>query len=153
MRYRESESVSLPHKEAYRDGFEKLILRRQQEAEAERLAYARDIFADPERYRREFKAMLGWPLTEGKPELPSEATCKKLAEESGYSIYSMEFEVLEGLILHGILFRQNTEEARPMVILQHGGMGSLIIITVEIDHSMFPHYHTAGFTGALFMHK
>jgi len=124
MRYRESESASLPQKEAYRDGFEKLILRRQQEAEAERQAYAQDIFTDPERYRREFRAMLGWPLTEKRPELPPEATCKKLAEEGGYSIYSMEFEVLEGLMLHGILFRQNTEEVRPMVILQHGGLGT-----------------------------
>lgn len=124
MRYREEENASLQHKEAYRDGLERLILRRQKEAETERLAYAKDIFTDPERYRREFKAMLGWPLTEEKPDLPPKAECKKLGEEEGYCIYSMEFEILEGLTLHGLLFRQNTEEPRPLVLLQHGGLGT-----------------------------
>ena len=36
----------------------------------------------------------------------------------------MRFEVLDGLVLSGILFKLKTKEKRPLVIIQHGGQGT-----------------------------
>ena len=124
MNFREDRSISHARKQEYIDGVERLIIRRQQEAQLQRAAYARRIFDDPERYRAEFRAMLGWPLTDCEPSAPPEATMELLSQEAEYSIWRMTFEVIDGLKMSGLLFRMNGDAPRPMVIVQHGGGGT-----------------------------
>ena len=124
MIYREEDCVSQPYKQNYLDGIEKLIEKKQKEAEAIRKEYAKSIFSDSERYREQFKAMLGWPLTEKRDTTPPEVKFTKLASEDEYDIYRAEVDILDGLILSGIFFKIHGDEPRPFVIVQHGGLGT-----------------------------
>jgi hypothetical protein len=62
MKYREQNADSQKYKQNYLDGIERIIAQRQAEAEDARANYARDILSDGERYRADFRKMLGWPL-------------------------------------------------------------------------------------------
>lgn len=124
MKYREQQKDSESYKIAYRDEIYALIEKRQKEAADRRADYAKGIFREPERYRRDFCEMLGWPLTEPRPKAVPAATAELLSEEDGYTIYRMQIEILDGVRMQGLLFRQNGTEPRPLVIAQHGGSGS-----------------------------
>lgn len=124
MVYKEERSAAEGYKKTYLDGLENLILRRQKEAAEARRAYIQDIFTEPEKYRKDFIDMLGWPLTQQPDGTVPKAEYRKVTTEDGYDVFSVELEVLEGLKLHGLLFRCHGEEKRPMVILQHGGNGT-----------------------------
>lgn len=124
MNFREDRDRSHSHKQAYLDGIERLIAQRQQRAEGLRGEYSRRIFDEPERYRAEFRKMLGWPLTGCEPAPPPAATVELLSQEAEYSIWRMTFEVIEGMHMSGLLFRMHGDAPRPMVIVQHGGGGT-----------------------------
>lgn len=129
MNYREEIPQSMLFKHEYRDGINKLISDRQSEMAEKRKEYVKNIFEDQERYREDFKKMLGWPLvdcdTSGLPSVKS----VKLSEESGYSIYRMQFEIFDGVNMTGLYFRINGEEKRPLVLVQHGGLGTPELIS------------------------
>jgi len=121
--YREDIEVSKVYKEAYLNGIRNLIACREQAAVSLRDQYCRDIFSKQESYREDFKAMLGWPLTEKKDQSVPSAKIEKLADEKECCIYRVSVEVLEGLFMTGLLF-QKDENKRPLVIAQHGGLGT-----------------------------
>ncbi len=124
MNYREEWKTTKEFKQEYIDGLERLILARQQASAAKRADYCKNIFADPDTYRVDFRKMLGWPLadhhTEGLPAVKEE----KLSDEAGYSIYRMRFEILDGLEMTGLYFRMHGTEKKPLVLVQHGGLGT-----------------------------
>lgn len=124
MNYREELHDAKQPKQAYLDGLEALIGAKQREAAKTRGEYQKRIFEDPERYRADLRRMLGWPLVDcdvvGLPSVRSE----KLADEEGYSIYRMHFEILDGLEMTGLFFKMNGEERKPLVLVQHGGSGT-----------------------------
>ena len=124
MIYREDRDVSKQNKQEYLTGLEQLIISREKKAAQQRKAYICGILEDPERYRREYKEMLGWPLVGYTPEGVPNVSYKKLSDEDGYSIYRMQIEVLAGVKLSGLLFKQNTDEKKPLVIVQHGREGT-----------------------------
>lgn len=124
MDYREEKSFTAVTKQAYVDGLNALIDKRQREAENVRREYFKNIFSEQERYREEFKQMLGWPLTEGRCETLPEITREKIADEDGYSIYRMQFEIIDGLKMTGLFFKCDSNQKLPLVILQHGGQGT-----------------------------
>lgn len=129
MDYREEKEFTAVYKENYVNGIRELIDRRQKEAEQKRDEYIKDIFEDSDRYRADFAKMLGWPLVNHEDkELP---ICKvhELAEEEGYSICRMEFEILDGVKMTGLFFKADCEEKRPLVIVQHGGQGTPELIS------------------------
>jgi dienelactone hydrolase len=68
--------------------------------------------------------MLGWPLVDhlydGLPAVKS----VKLSDEDGFSIYRMHFEILDGVEMSGLYFEMHTEEKKPLVLVQHGGLGT-----------------------------
>lgn len=121
--YREDTEVSKVYKEAYLQGIKKWIARREQTALSQRDRYCRDIFDKQEMYRKDFKAMLGWPLTEAKDMSVPAAKTEKLAADNVCSIYRISIEVLDGLSMTGLLFLKD-ENKRPLVIAQHGGLGT-----------------------------
>lgn len=129
MNYRENKEVSKVNKQEYLNGLEQLIATREKAAAQLRKAYISGVVEDPERYRKEFKEMLGWPLVgytaEGVPPVSS----VKLSDEDGYSIYRMQIEVLEGVELSGLLFKQDGDGKKPLVIVQHGNEGTPELIS------------------------
>lgn len=130
MQYREEWETSKKHKETYLNDIDKLIRSRQKEAEMQRKIYIKDIFRDPERYRRDFREMLGWPLSgmEKPCERPN-ATAEMIADEEEYRVFRMTLEILEGVRVSGLYFEQRREGRRPLVIVQHGGLGTPELIS------------------------
>ena len=62
INYREKIEATKDCKELYLKGIQCLIEKRELEAEKVRENYCRDIFKNPELYRKAFYTMLGWPL-------------------------------------------------------------------------------------------
>lgn len=129
MKYTEERSFTADYKKAYVDGIERIISQRQEQAQQHRDSYIKGIFTNPDKYRNDFRKMLGWPLVDHEvTELPKVST-EKLSQEDGYCIYRMQFEVLEGLKMTGLYFRANGDQKKPLVILQHGGLGTPELIS------------------------
>lgn len=124
MNYREERDVTKLLKEEYRDGLTYLIAKMQKNAEEKRAEYISDIFTDTERYREDFRKMLGWPLTGSKLSDPPEVTEEFLAEEETHLIYRMSFEITGGVKMSGLFFKSKENGRKPLVIVQHGGCGT-----------------------------
>ena len=81
--------------------------------------------ASIEDYRRQFVAMLGWPLTLGDDEPAPRARLKFVAEDDLGKIYRLRVEALPGLEAYGLLFLPS--KGKPpyaLAISQHGGGGT-----------------------------
>jgi len=124
MNYTEEKEISKKYKEEYLKSIEDLLEKRQKDAFETRKAFAEGIFGNQETYRDEFKKMLGWPLVGYVDYGFGEIKEEKLSDEDGYSIWRMQFEVLKGVKISGLLFRQNGNKKKPLVIVQHGGWGT-----------------------------
>jgi len=133
MQFREDIEKSRSTKTAYRDGLDAMIRTREAASAEERKAHCRDIFTNGDEHRKQFCAMLGWPLTEtGKRDLPS-VSADVLGMEGDYEISRMQVEVLPGLTLTGLFFRYMPEDDRALVIAQHGGLGTPELIAGFYD--------------------
>lgn len=125
---REEGKASQKYKELYLNGLEKLIENKEAEYAKKREEYIKDIFSNAEKYREDFKKMLGEPLVgyekNGLPNVKSE----KIGEENGHEIFRVSFEILDDLWMTGLLFKKD-DEKRPMVITQHGGGGTPELIS------------------------
>ena len=124
MIYKEELKQSNVYKENYVQGIRDLISRKQQEAAEKRKEYIKNVFADTEKYREDFKKLLGWPLTEARPKELPEVTFTELSKEEGYTIYRAQFKIFDELCMVGLLFKMDGDGAKPMVIAQHGGQGT-----------------------------
>ena len=102
VEYREEISSTHQFKKSYVDGFDKLILSRQQDMEKVRKEYTKNIMLDPEKYREDFKKMLGWPLVDHHDDRLPTVKTEKLAREDGYTIYRMSFQILDDLEMSGL---------------------------------------------------
>lgn len=129
MFYKEEREKSRIYKQEYLNGIERIIDLRQKNAEKIRGEYVKDIFEKQEKYRTAFKEMLGWPLVGHETDGLPGAEFEMLSEESGYTIYRVRFEILNGLKMTGLFFKMNDEEERPLVIVQHGGLGTPELIS------------------------
>ena len=129
MKYNEKTDITKSYKEDYVKGIEHIIEKLQSNAETIRAEYTEKIFLEQEKYRNDFKKMLGWPLVNYHVDkLPSVET-HLLSEEEGYEIYRMQFEILDGLNMTGLFFKQSGEEKKPIVLVQHGGLGTPELIS------------------------
>lgn len=111
-------------KEQYLDGLEKLISERNEECILKRNEYVKDFFSEQQKKREDFKKMLGFPLTGYKKVGVPNVKSTKINEMEEHSVYRMSFEILDGLWMSGLLFKKNDDNIRPMVIVQHGGLGT-----------------------------
>ncbi|MBQ8402466.1 MAG: hypothetical protein IJX14_11125, partial [Clostridia bacterium] len=133
MQFREEIEKSRETKTKYRDGLDALIRAREEVFAEKRRESCRDIFANGEAHRQKFREMLGWPLTEtGKRDVPA-VSAAVLGREGEYEISRMQVEVLEGLTLTGLFFRYMPENDQPLVIAQHGGLGTPELISGFYD--------------------
>jgi hypothetical protein len=77
------------------------------------------------KYRAEFFSMLGWPLTEYFTDLPiPKVVIEFVAEDSLGKIYRLNIEALYEMTTYGLLFLPRSNPPYPLVISQHGGMGT-----------------------------
>lgn len=129
MVFREEKEVSKKYKQNYLDGINGLISSRQKAAAEIRKNYVKNIFTDSEKYRTEFKEMLGWPLVDHNPCDLLAVKSTKLAEEADFEILRMEFEILEGLWMTGLFFKMKGEDEKPLVLVSHGGLGTPELIS------------------------
>ena len=123
MIYGENVDAAKRYKEEYVEGFDRIIIEREAEGAFVRDGFVKKIFADQQGAREEFKKMLGWPLCEDRGTI-TEPETEKLFEQEEYTIYRMRFEILAGLKLTGLFFKKNDDKERPLIIVQHGGLGS-----------------------------
>lgn len=121
--YREDAQASKRYKESYLTGIETIIKNREQNACGLRDIYCKEILQKQEKYREDFKAMLGWPLTERRVSSIPKAKIEKLSEDENCDIYRVSIEVLDGYSITGLLF-QKDKKKRPLVIAQHGALGT-----------------------------
>ena len=128
MNYREEKETSKQYKKEYLDGIEALIRNREQACVQKRDLYIKDIFKNQNKYRDDLKKMLGWPLTDYEYSGIPNTKTEKLSDEENYSIYRMSFEILDGVWISGLLFKKD-DKKRPMVIVQHGGLGTPELIS------------------------
>lgn len=127
--YNEEKKISEAYKKDYVDGIEKIIETRQKEAEKIREEYAGNIFSEQDKYRDELKKMLGWPLVKYHTDKIPEVKKELLAKEEYCEIYRMQFEILDGLKMTGLYFKENSGEKKPLVLVQHGGQGTPELIS------------------------
>ena len=124
MIYREERDVTKDLKQDYLEGLNRVIEQRQREAAEQRSEYIKEILRDPDGRRQEFLAALGWPLVGHTDAAPPEVTLTELSREEGYTLYRAGIRVLPGLTMQGLLFKLDGEERRPLVIVQHGWLGT-----------------------------
>ncbi len=129
MQYGEDIEKTKRFKEDYKNSIDELILKRQQEIEDDRIENAKNIFKNSEDFREEFKNLLGWPLNENSPRMSADVETEKLSEEEGYTLYRMQFTILEKIKLTGLFVKMNGDEKKPLVIVQHGGSGTPELIS------------------------
>ena len=127
MNYQEERADAGASKKAYVEGIDKLIKNMQISAEKRRGEYVKDIFTDPEKYRADFRRMLGWPLVDCTPEGLPEVKMEKLSKEDGYTLYRAQIEILDGLCMSGLFFKADGK--KPLVVVQHGGQGTPELIS------------------------
>ena len=123
FKYKEPPETGNKYRKEYLDGIDRLIEKRYEQAEKNRRDYIKNITEQPEKYREELKAMLGWPLT-GEPNLSYEVKKEFVTEDNGVKIYRMQTIILGGLPMYGMLFIKNESPDTPMVIASHGGLGA-----------------------------
>ncbi len=123
MKFKEELDKPKRYKEEYRDGILSLIEKREKELLKSRTEYAKGIFENSEKYRQDFKEMLGYPLNEEREGIP-ESREEFLFDEGEFSIFRMRFEILDGIKVTGLLFKRNDNKKRPLIIVQHGGQGT-----------------------------
>ncbi len=123
MNYREEIKQSSQYKKSYLNGLDALIKEREQQAASEREQYVKQIFENQDQYRADFKKMLGWPLVDHETKGLPRVSAEKLSQEDGYTVYRMQFEILDGLTMTGLFFKLDGDK-KPLAIVQHGGDGT-----------------------------
>lgn len=129
--YTESEGYGNGYRKRYLNGLEKLLEQRTKDCQKRRDEFGKAIISDQEYYRKKLRDMLGWPLNE-KPKTILSVTEQKTFENDKVIIRRMQFELFDGFYFYGILIRHKTDKKLPLVISQHGGLG-----TPEICCSFF----------------
>ena len=133
IKYTENLDVTKDYKKKYLSGIDAVIEKRQQELAKNRAEYCKDIFNNTEKYRSDLKKMLGWPLVDYCDDLAPTAKAEKLFEEQNYTVYRMSFAILEGLEMSGLYYEIKGDCKRPLVLVQHGGLGTPELVSGFYD--------------------
>ena len=126
MKYCEKRTDSKKYKEEYLRGINDLIKRRNEDAAKAREEYIKNVFTEPEKYRKDLGKLLGWPLDDGKPSGDAPigiANSEFLDCDDVHELYRIQAEVLPGVKAEGLFYKSKTEGKRPLVVVCHGGLG------------------------------
>lgn len=139
--------VASKQRSDYLHGVHDLIARLRSESAAKRAEFINpeSLFENPEKYRRAYYEMLGYPLTEYSKELPI-PNCKSsfVASDDRGDIYRMQIEAIEGLWFYGMYFVPKGKETSRtgLVIMQHGGGGSPELCSDIVGDNNYYHMTT-----------
>ncbi len=123
MNYSEDKKATVEQRKSYLVSIEKLLKKRQLQYKTKREEYLKNIIDTPENARQDFYEMLGWPLTETVQEPLSVEQTLLAQEADGYNIYRIKFEMFEDFFFYGLYFEYRDQKL-PLVISQHGGLGT-----------------------------
>ena len=123
--YFEGRNDTKSFREAYVAGIKDYIADGYRLQEESRTEYISGIAQDPEKYRTDFRNMLGYPLN-CKDCMDSKPSLSKilLYEDGEKAIYRATVTVLDRIPFTGVLFLHKGEAKRPFLISQHGGSGT-----------------------------
>ena len=124
MIYREDKKHTEQNKATYRDGLVEVMRQRLRDAKPVRSEYFKDVMSNQEKYRKDLKEMLGWPLVGYERAGEVTASFETLSEEENFTLYRAELEIISGVKLSGLFFKMNGEGKKPLVIVQHGKSGT-----------------------------
>ncbi len=135
--YQESENYGNNYRACYLEGLKKLVEDRRSSAALSREQFAANIVKNREVYRKQYMDMLGWPLNV-QPVPVRSVVETPVYQDADVEITRIQLEIFEGLLFYGILHRHKQEAPLPLVIAQHGGLG-----TPELCSSFFDseNYH------------
>lgn len=122
--YQEDENAGNGFRDTYLKGVRSLIDEKRKASTGNRDAFMVNIERDRERYRRQYRAMLGWPLTASFETNYYGVKRQFVGEDELCRMYRVQLEVFPGFYFYGILFLTDESGPRPMVISQHGGGGT-----------------------------
>lgn len=136
--YSEPIEAGASFREKQQDELKRLVSERRREADERRRRYFQPDLSSAGAYnhsvahlRREYRAMLGWPLLEDTGGIPAANVIEVAADEQS-EIYRLEIEAMPGVTVYGLLFLPVGKTRYPLVIVQHGGGG-----TPELCSSFF----------------
>lgn len=126
--YLENNKETSVYRKNYLNGIKNLIEKRRAKAEKIKEEYFKNIFVDVEKYRDDFKEMLGWPLNADIPKSIPNTCAEKLSETDEYEILRVTINVIDEINLTGLLFKHYNSKL-PLVITQHGMLGTPEIVS------------------------
>ena len=100
--YKETEKYGNGYRVAYLKGVKSLVEQRKAECEQKRKGLSPEIAKNPDKYRKEYLDMLGWPLNE-EPKKFLSITENKIFENENCIFYRMQLELFKGYKFYGIL--------------------------------------------------
>lgn len=131
MAYFETREAGNSFRAEYLESLNKLIEKKQAEAELNRKDFDVQLAEHTEEYRKKLAEMFGWPLTARLSEEKTVPEVRKqfVAKDGAYSIYRMQLEIMPEFWYYGILFVKEDGKKRPLVLSQHGGLGTPELIS------------------------
>ncbi len=121
MNYTEDKTKGNRYRQDYLNTLNEFIAKKQKEADSKR--NLKEIRDNQGKYRNELIKMLGYPLTEYKYDIP-ECHRELITVENGINVYRMQFDILCGIKFYGIYFEHIGKKKLPLIISQHGGLGT-----------------------------
>ncbi len=130
--YQERETAGNDYRVEYQKGLKTLLKTLQDQSEEKRSALHPELLNDPDAFRQRVRQAFGWPLTE----LHQPAKNVKsvlVAREEDVEILRVQMEVQPDLWMYGIFFRRACDSPLPVVIAQHGGLGTPEMVSSFFD--------------------
>lgn len=121
--YLEQEKYGNGYRKTYQEGLVSLLKSLKEQAQGKRDSYMSEMQAHPDALRKKVRQTIGWPLTESDRVLPN-AQMNFVARDALAEIYRVQLEIQPDVWMYGILFVRDKENKRPLVIAQHGGLGT-----------------------------
>lgn len=139
--------VAQKQRQEYLDGIDKFIAKLRSKSEAKREAYMNpeSYYENPEKYRRDYYEMLGYPLTDYNKDMPLPNVRKWfVGTDDRGDIYRIQVEVLEELWFYGMYFvpKGKDEEKTGLVVMQHGGGGTPELCSDIVGENNYYHMTT-----------
>ncbi|HML46828.1 MAG TPA: CocE/NonD family hydrolase [Clostridia bacterium] len=125
---REDKALSAPGREAYLQGLGDLVAMRRKACDAARAEYItpEKLAKNPEAYRADFRALVGWPLGGDSCADPPHAALRgTVVETAEHVLERVRLQIMPELGLAGLLLTPKDGTARhKAVVFQHGGGGT-----------------------------
>lgn len=134
--YHEYEAYGNGYRKTYQEGLECLLKTLEIASEEKRKSYHTQICETPNEFRSRIRKTLGWPLTVEQRKYYG-VRRHLVAQDILADIYRVQLEVHHNVWAYGILFLQHSNEPKPLVIAQHGGLGTPEMVSGFFDYENY----------------